>query len=85
MARDEREALSQRICNFYNDSANKSVKIAVNYSLSRYPIGNCELKRTVKPILHGGIFPVEYFQRTYKRKTIHKNQESLPFIHHICV
>ncbi len=27
----EREALSQRICNFYYDSANKSVKTTVNY------------------------------------------------------
>ena len=27
MTRDEREALEQRICNFYCDSANKSVKI----------------------------------------------------------
>lgn len=31
MTRDEREALSQRICNFYYDSANKSVKTTVNY------------------------------------------------------
>ena len=31
MTRDEREALEQRICNFYCDSANKSVKTTVNY------------------------------------------------------
>ena len=31
MTRDEREALSQRICNFYCDSASKSVKTTVNY------------------------------------------------------
>jgi len=31
MTRDEREALSQRICNFYCDSANKSVKTTVKY------------------------------------------------------
>ena len=31
MTRDEREALSQRICNFYFDAANKSVKTTVYY------------------------------------------------------
>ena len=31
MTRDEREAFEQRICNFYCDSANKSVKTTVNY------------------------------------------------------
>ncbi|CAF1505538.1 unnamed protein product [Rotaria magnacalcarata] len=31
MTRDEREALSQRICNFYCDSSNKSVKTTVHY------------------------------------------------------
>ena len=31
MAREEREALKQRICNFYYDSAKKSVKTTVNY------------------------------------------------------
>ena len=31
MTREEREALSQRICNFYYDSAKKSVKTMVNY------------------------------------------------------
>ena len=31
MTREERKALEQRICNFYYDSANKSVKITVNY------------------------------------------------------
>ena len=31
MTREEREALSQRICNFYYDSAKKSVKTTVNY------------------------------------------------------
>ncbi|CAF2038450.1 unnamed protein product [Rotaria magnacalcarata] len=31
MTRDEREALSQRICNFYIDSSNNSVKTTVNY------------------------------------------------------
>ena len=31
MTREEREALEQRICNFYYDSANKSVKTMVNY------------------------------------------------------
>ena len=31
MIRKEREALEQRICNFYYDSAKKSFKNAVNY------------------------------------------------------
>jgi hypothetical protein len=31
MTRDEREALAQRICNFYRDSSNYSVKTTVNY------------------------------------------------------
>ncbi|CAF3473255.1 unnamed protein product [Rotaria socialis] len=31
MTRDEREALSQRICHFYLDSSNRSVKTTVNY------------------------------------------------------
>ena len=31
MTREEREALSQRICNFYYDSAKKSVKTTVDY------------------------------------------------------
>ena len=31
MTRAEREALSQRVCNFYHDSSNKSVKTTVNY------------------------------------------------------
>lgn len=31
MTRDEREVLSQRICKFYCDSVNKSVKTTVNY------------------------------------------------------
>ena len=31
MTREEREALSQRICNFYYDSAKKSLKTTVNY------------------------------------------------------
>ena len=31
MTREEREALSQRICNFYYDFADKSVKTMVNY------------------------------------------------------
>ena len=31
MTRAEREALSQRICNFYYDSTKKSVKTTVNY------------------------------------------------------
>ena len=31
MAREEREALEQRICNFYYDSAKKAVKTTVNY------------------------------------------------------
>ena len=31
MTREEREALSQRICNFYYDSSKKSVKTTVNY------------------------------------------------------
>ena len=31
MTREEREAISQRICNFYYDSAKKSVKTTVNY------------------------------------------------------
>jgi transposase len=31
MTRDKREALSQRICNFYHDSSNNSVKTMVNF------------------------------------------------------
>ena len=31
MTREEREALSQYICNFYHDSTNNSVKATVNY------------------------------------------------------
>ena len=31
MTRAQREVLSQRICNFYCDAANKSVKTTVNY------------------------------------------------------
>jgi hypothetical protein len=31
MTRAEKEALSQRICNFYHDAANNSVKTTVNY------------------------------------------------------
>ena len=31
MTRDEREALAQRICNFFSDSSNCSVKATVNY------------------------------------------------------
>ena len=31
MTREERESLSQRICNFYYDSAKKPVKTTVNY------------------------------------------------------
>ena len=31
MTREEREAISQRISNFYYDSAKKSVKTTVNY------------------------------------------------------
>ena len=31
MTREEREALSQGICNFYYDSAKKSVKATVTY------------------------------------------------------
>ena len=31
MTREEREALSQRICNFYYNSAKKSVKTTLNY------------------------------------------------------
>ena len=31
MTHEEREALSQRICNFYYDSDKKSVKTTVNY------------------------------------------------------
>ena len=31
MTREEREALSQRICNFYYDPAKKSVKTTLNY------------------------------------------------------
>ena len=30
MTREQREVLSQRICNFYSDAANKSVKTTVN-------------------------------------------------------
>ena len=35
MTRAEREALSQRICNFYHDSSNKSVKTTVNYFIKQ--------------------------------------------------
>ena len=35
MTRDEREALEQRICNFYCDSSNKSVKTTVNYFIKQ--------------------------------------------------
>ena len=31
MTRKKREVLSQRICNFYCDAANKSVKTTINY------------------------------------------------------
>ena len=31
MTRDKRETLSQRICNFYHDSSNNSVKTTVNF------------------------------------------------------
>ena len=31
MTREQREVLEQRICNFYCDAANKSVKATVNY------------------------------------------------------
>ena len=31
MTREQREVLSQRICNFYCDAANKSVKTTINY------------------------------------------------------
>ena len=31
MTREERQALSQHICNFYHDSVKKSVKTTVNY------------------------------------------------------
>ena len=35
MISHEREALSQRICNFYRDSSNKSVKTTVNYFIKQ--------------------------------------------------
>lgn len=35
MTRDEREALSKRICNFYHDSANNSVKTTVNFFIKQ--------------------------------------------------
>ena len=35
MTRAEREALSQRVCNFYVDSSNKSVKTTVNYFIKQ--------------------------------------------------
>ena len=35
MTREKREALSQRIWNFYYNSANKSVKTRVNYFKSK--------------------------------------------------
>lgn len=35
MARTEREALAQRVCNFYIDSSNKSVKTPVNFSIKQ--------------------------------------------------
>ncbi len=35
MARQEREELSKRVCNFYEDAANKSVKTTVNYFKKR--------------------------------------------------
>ena len=47
MTRDEREALSQRICNFYGDSSNKSVKTTVNYFIKQNI-----LRRTVYYILN---------------------------------
>ena len=31
MTRHEREELAKRVCNFYEDAANKSVKTTVNY------------------------------------------------------
>lgn len=36
MTRAEREALSQRVCNFYCDSSNKSVKTTVNYFVKQH-------------------------------------------------
>lgn len=35
MTRDEREALAQRVCNFYHDSSNNSVKTTVNYFIKQ--------------------------------------------------
>ena len=31
MAREEREELAKRTCNFYKDAANQSIKTTVNY------------------------------------------------------
>jgi len=35
MTREEREALAQRICNFYIDASNKSIKATVNYFMKQ--------------------------------------------------
>ena len=49
MTREEREALSQRICNFYDDSAKKSVKSRVNY-LTRLDIPQCTIYYVLKKV-----------------------------------
>ena len=44
MTRAQREVLSQRICNFYCDAANKSVKTTVNYfKKAKYSSKHCLL------------------------------------------
>ena len=35
MTREEREALSQCVCNFYYDSAKKSLRTAINYFIKQ--------------------------------------------------
>ncbi|CAF5073282.1 unnamed protein product, partial [Rotaria magnacalcarata] len=47
MTRDEREALSQRICNFYIDSSNNSVKTTIGRS---YKISHEQLDGLVKSV-----------------------------------
>ncbi|CAF5144496.1 unnamed protein product, partial [Rotaria sp. Silwood1] len=56
MTRDEREALSQRICNFYCDSANKSVKTTYGITIDRprsgrpLKLSDKKLKQIVKSV-----------------------------------
>ena len=44
MTREQREVLSQCICNFYCDAANKSVKTTINYiKKTKYSSKHCLL------------------------------------------